>query len=127
MSSPQTMREALVAELIGDLDTLIARTEELKATLPRAADQAAQKIADSADAILKKVEQSSSQLRIDLTRDAAIIATSIQKSTGEAKAAAALVEKAGRRFALLALVTGLGGGILGGLLAGLAFAAHVFG
>lgn len=127
MSGPQTMREALIAELIGDLDTLITRTEELKAALPAAADKAADKVAGSADAMLGKIEQSASQLRADLARDAGIIAQTVQKAAGDAQAAAAVVDKAGRRFALLALVTGLCGGLLGGLLVGLASAVNIFG
>lgn len=125
MSGPQTMREALIAELIGDLDTLLTRTEEVKAALPLAADSAARGITAAGEKMLAQTEQSANRLRAELARDAGSIAETVKKAASEANTAATIVARGGQRFALLALLTGLAGGVVGGTLAGL-FAARYF-
>lgn len=127
MSSPQTMREALVAELIGDLDDLLARTEALKTSLPGAADDVAKKVTASGDGIILRIEKVGTQLLADLSHESKTISETMQRAASDASGAAAVVDRAARRFALLALVTGMCGGVVGGLLVGMALAGKVFG
>lgn len=85
MSGPQTMREALIAELIGDLDTLLTRTEALKTSLSGAADDVAKKLSATGDGIVLRIEKTGAQLLDDLSRDTKTINQQMQKAASAAR------------------------------------------
>jgi hypothetical protein len=107
----QTAREALIGELIGDVDTLLKRVDALGNALPDAAERSA-----------ARIEAAASRFKADIERDREAHLKALRQLAAEAKAAAWVVDGASRRFAALALLGGFGGGILGGALAGTLFA-----
>lgn len=119
-SSPQSMREALIAELIGDVDKLITRTEELKSTLPDQLKVASRTTTGELTAAGEK-------LRNDFLRDLERVKRELQQTAAEAKEAAQIVHGSARRFAVLAMAAGLFAGALGGLIAGLLAANYILG
>ena len=113
--APQTAREALIGELIGDVDALMARVDALRTALPDAADRSA-----------ARLEAAASRLRGELERAVEAHIKELRELTGEARAAARVVDGASRRFVAMALLGGVGGGILGGALAGVLLAQGLF-
>ncbi len=87
----QTAREALIGELIGDVDALIARADALRTVLPDAADRSA-----------ARLEAAANRLRAELERDGAAHLSELRHLTAEAKAAAWVVDGASRRFVAFA-------------------------
>ncbi|MGR0626563.1 hypothetical protein ACTZIH_25975 (plasmid) [Escherichia coli] len=125
MSGPQSMREALIAELIGDVDGLINRLEGLQSALPEAAEKSAAKVSAAGDSAVRNMTATGEKIRTDFIRDADSVLKALQKATGEAQAASRVVSGSAKRFAALALVVGLSAGIIGGVLAGM-LAAYYF-
>lgn len=107
----QTAREALIGELIGDVDALLARADALRTALPEAVGQSA-----------ARLEAAGGRLRVDFERDGEALLRELRAVAREAEMSARIVDGSGRRFLLFALVTGFAGGIFGGALAGLALA-----
>lgn len=123
MAGPQTTREALMAELLGDVGGLLDRMEALKVDLPELADDMAGKVkavGDSSAAGIKTASQQAASRIADTLE-------SVQIAAREAKAAAGVVTGSARRFALLALLTGVAGGAIGGALAAIALTGRLFG
>ena len=123
MAGPQTAREALLAELLGDVGGLLDRMEVLKVDLPEVADDAADKIkaagASSAAAIQSATDRAEVRIGDALS--------SLQTAARYAKAAATVVAGSARRFALLALLTGVAGGAVAGAVVALALSRSLFG
>jgi hypothetical protein len=126
MANVQTVREALVAELIGDVDTLLQRVEALRTTLPETGEAVAVQVKAAGMQAASDITGVSERLKADLARQAETLRHNLYAVTSEAHAAAQLVDGTARRFGRFALLAGFGGGILGGVLAGLALAAVVF-
>lgn len=122
MANMQTVREALVAELIGDVDALIQRVEALRATLPEAGDAAASKVHAAGTQVTSDIAGVAERLKVDLARQAETLRHNLYTATSEARAAAQVVDGTARQFGRFALLAGFGGGIFGGVLAGLALA-----
>lgn len=127
MNGPQTMRDALIAELIGDVDALLTRAETLRAALPDAAEKAASRVAAAGESAAQQIATNAERVRGELARDMETLLKGVQKVAGEASGAAKVVDRSGRRFALLALLTGLAGGVCGGVVAGLLAACYFLG
>ena len=127
MAGPQTAREALIAELIGDVDALIGRAEALHSALPDAAEKAASRVAGAGQNAADDIIQAATALRRELTAEGDTLLKGLQGATKEAQNAARVVDKSARRFGLMALLLGLAGGVIGGCLAGYALALHLLG
>lgn len=127
MAGPQTAREALIAELIGDVDALIGRAEGLHTALPAAADKAAARVEGAGRTAADDITEAATRLRRELTAEGETLLKGLQGATQEAQKAARVVDQSARRFALMALLLGLAGGVLGGCLAGFALAQHLLG
>lgn len=123
MAGPQTTREALLAELLGDVGTLLDRVEVIQAALPQQAEDGASRLASAGEAASTKIAGAADQARRDLSASLAEALEGVQKAATEASGAAAVVSGAAWRFALLALLTGLAGGALAGFIV----AGKVFG
>lgn len=120
---PGTLKEAFIAELMGDMglliedaEALIKSVEALKASLPRVGEQTVNQVTAAGD-----------KIRDGLARDAANLENVLSQISRETLAAAQVVDGSARRFQILALMAGLAGGVLGGLLIGFALANNVFG
>lgn len=118
MAGPQTAREALIAELIGDVDALIERAEVLQASIPAAADEAVRGIVDAGERVVAHLDDATKLLRADLARERAAALQPLQLASKAATDAAAAVTDGARRLATYALLTGLAGGALAGALVG---------
>jgi hypothetical protein len=122
VAGPNTAREALLAELLGDAGVLLDRMEALKVELPEVADDIERKVrsaGESSAALVRTAgEQAASQVGDTLE--------AVQSAAREARAAAAMVTGSARRFALLALLTGVAGGGVAGAIAALALSGALF-
>lgn len=127
MASPQTTREALIAELLGDVGVLLEKADELRAAFPAAADEAAARVRTASERALQEVATASVHLARELTAHQEKLLHGVQTAAKEAQVAAKVVDGHARRFALLALLAGLGGGVIGGVLGGLALSRYIFG
>ena len=127
MASPQTTREALIAELLADIAPLLDRADVLLASFPEAANAAATKVKAAGEQASRDFADNAQKVSRESVARHAELLEAIQKASADAKAAALIVDKGYKRFALLALLTGLCGGVVGGLLVGLAAATSVFG
>jgi len=125
MAGPQTAREALIAELIGDVDALIERAEILQKSIPAAADEAVHGIMASGERVVGQLNEATQLLRADLARERAAALQPLQLASKAATDAAAAVTDGARRLATLALLTGRAGGALAGALVGAAVAVLV--
>ncbi|HFD2218311.1 TPA: hypothetical protein ACF2KY_004836, partial [Escherichia coli] len=114
MAGPQTTREALIAELLGDVGVLIDKTDELRASFPAAADEAAAKVKAAGQRATEDVATAATQLTRDLATQTEKLLQGVQQAAREAQAAARVVDRSARRFALLATAMGLAAGIVGG-------------
>lgn len=111
MSGAQTVREALIAELLGDVDAIMARIEAMPATLAGAEDRVAATVAalnEAGDkyrlAVTAFTEQAKAELSEHLDRQQAKIAASrIEEQTAAIEEAARLAfrKEAGNEAAAL--------------------------
>jgi len=123
MADPRTKLDVIYQEVLGEVAELVTRLEQTAAKVAEAG-QAGEL---ARQAVSQAAAEAGRAFRRDLDKHSSTLLEGLQKAAGEAKAAAMVVDKAGRRFALLALVTGLAAGLVGGCLAGLAIARGVFG
>lgn len=114
MAGPQTTREALLAELLGDVGTLLDRVEAIQATLPQQVEDGASRLSSAGESAAVKIATAADQARSDFTLALTDTLKGVQKAATDAEAAAAVVSGAVVRFALLALLTGLAGGAIAG-------------
>lgn len=127
MAGPQTTREALMAELLGDVARLLDRVEALHTSLPVAADQSAARMAAAGEQAAGSITAAGERVRVDLGRQNETVLQAIQKAAKEAREAALVVNGSAQRFAFLVLLTGLGAGLVGGALGGLLLSWYVLG
>ena len=127
MAGPQTHREALIAELLGDVGELLDRAEALKTSLPSLAEQVAGKVRGAGETVAGSVNAAGDRLLLAFDQKAGAALQGVQKAGKEAQAAARVVDRAAWRFALLTAAVGLVAGILGGVLAALAIGHRLFG
>jgi hypothetical protein len=113
MVGPNTHREALIAELLGDVGDLLDRTEALKTSLPAAADAAMQKIKGAGDTMAANASMTGERFLTAFDERAAPLLRGIQQAAKEAGTAARVVDRASRRFLLLATLLGFLGGLFG--------------
>jgi hypothetical protein len=126
MAGPNTHREALIAELLGDVGELLDRAEALKGSLPTAVDTALGKVRSAGDAAAGGAAVAGERFLMTFDARATLLLRGVQKAAQEAQAAATVVDRASRRFIVLAAVLGLLCGAGGGALAYFAL-TRVFG
>lgn len=123
MAGPQTTREALMAELLGDVGALLDRTEALQAAMPAVADAAATQVYLAGEDAAKNIKVSADSFAALFADQRALIAKSMSEAAASINKSADLVEGNARRMATNALLAGLAGGAIAGLLGGVAAAA----
>ena len=123
MAGPQTTREALMAELLGDVGALLDRTEALQAAMPAVADAAATQVYLAGEDAAKNIKASADSFAALFADQRALIAKSMSEAAASISKSADLVEGNARRMATNALLAGLAGGAIAGLLGGVAAAA----
>lgn len=123
MAGPQTTREALMAELLGDAGALLDRVESLQAGLPAVADAAASQVYLAGEDAAKRIKASADETVALLVRQRELMAKPISEAAASISQSADVVEGGARRLATMAMLAGLAGGVLGGLIAGIATAA----
>jgi len=127
MAGPNTHREALIAEALGDLGDLLDKVEALKTALPLAVDAAAVKVRGAGETAAGSVNAAGDRFLTAFDQQAGTALKGVQAAARDAQGAARVVDKAAWRFAFLAGVTGLAAGALGGVLAALAISRGLFG
>lgn len=123
MAGPQTARDALIAELLGDVGALMDRTEALQAAMPAVADAAATQVYLAGEDAAKNIKASADLFAALFADQRALIAKSMSEAAASISKSADLVEGNARRMATNALLAGLAGGAIAGLLGGVAAAA----
>lgn len=132
-AGPTTAREALFHEAFGDLLGLVEQVEALKQDLPVVAQATVGQIDEAGRIAAGQVSASGRQAAQQvgtvakamieaLDRERVAWGAAADKQVSESRAAANLVAGAARKMAWMALAIGLGGGVIGGVLAGLALA-----
>lgn len=122
MRAPQTTREALIAELLGDIGALLDKSETLQSALPAVADNAATKIHLAGEAATNSIKQEADKFREMLSSERKLITEPIREAAKQTQHAADVVDAGARRLAFLSTLLGFIGGALGGLAAGLVVA-----
>lgn len=127
MAGPNTHREALIAEALGDLGDLLDRVEALKTALPAAVDAAAGKVRGAGETAAGSVNAAGDRVLTEFSKRAAGALDGMVVAAREAHKAAQVVDKAATRLALIAGAMGLAGGVIGGVLVALAISHKLFG
>lgn len=127
MAGPNTHREALIAEALGDLGDLLDRVEALKTALPAAVDTAAGKVRGAGETAAGSVNAAGDRVLTEFSKRAAGALDGMVVAAREAHKAAQVVDKAATRLALIAGAMGLAGGVIGGVLVALAISHKLFG
>lgn len=116
MPGANTHREALLAELIGDVQVLLDRVEALRTGLPAAVETAADQLGATVAQATASVNESGIGLSRAIDRQAKAALLGVQEAAQEASRAAAVVKGAGQRLvALLVVLALLAGGLAGAL------------
>lgn len=127
MAGPQTTREALIAELLGDLGALLDRAESLQKALPDVADVAATQIHLAGEGVATGIEaqarQHLQQLGELLGRERAALVDPISAASQATRAAADTLRDASHRITAKVVLLGMAAGALAGGVVGAAVAA----
>jgi hypothetical protein len=113
MVAPNTHREALIAELLGDVGALLDRAEALKTSLPAATEAAMRQVKNTGDTAAASATMAGERFLTAFDERASSLLRGLQQTAKEAGAAARVVNHASRRFLLLAALLGVLGGCLG--------------
>lgn len=116
MADPRTKLDIIYQEVLGDVSDLVGRAEALGQKLDGLSHGAAQASA----AVNAASVAATAKLRAEIEKTTTTAVERLQSVVKEATAAASVVDQAARRFALLALLTGVLGGAVGGTLAAIA-------
>lgn len=127
MAGPNTHREALIAELLGDVGDLLDRAEALKIALPAAVDTAVAKVRGAGETAAGSVNAAGDRFLTEFSKRASGTMDGMVIAAKESHKAAQVVDKAATRFALIAGAMGLAGGLIGGVLVALAISHKLFG
>lgn len=125
MAGPQTTREALMAELLGDVGALLDRTEALQAALPAVADAAATRVYLAGEDAAKNIKEAADEFAALLAKHQAQMAKPLRETSDAVNKAAMAVEGGSRRLATWAMLAGMAGGVVAGLVGGIAVAAFL--
>lgn len=96
MGPPQTTREALLAELLGDVAGLLERVEALHASLHATAEQSAARVAAAGEQAAGAIIAAGERVRADLGRQNDGVVQALQKVAREAREAAGVVNGSAR-------------------------------
>lgn len=118
MANVNTMREALIAELLGDVDTLTQRVEAVSNTLPDTLNEAETRLIEARKALAAVVDQSTTAARI-FDQRAKALESSVDGATHGFRAAAQAFRGAGRTLWLMVPVAVLAGACAGAIAAAL--------
>lgn len=123
MTGPRTTREALMAELLGDVGALLDRVEALQVAIPGVTDTAVKQVYLAGEEAANGIKAAAEQFATLLARERDQIAKPVSQAAASIRASADLVEGGARRLTTTALVVSLAGGALAGLIGGVAGAA----
>lgn len=131
MAGPQTTREALIAELLGDVGALLDRADAMQQALPGVADVAASQIHQAgkqvADGIDQQSRQHLQQLRELLEAERAALVAPITEAAKITRTAAETLHDSARRVTAKVLLLGMAAGALAGGIVGAAVASLLLG
>lgn len=116
MGGPTTTREALMAELLGDVGDLLDRVDALRASIPAASDAAVEAIRAQGEDIAATLQTAASDLQAERLRERAASKQELQTMTKTIAAAANAVTDGVQRSAIVAALIGAGAGALAGAL-----------
>ncbi|HRK48440.1 MAG TPA: hypothetical protein PK324_22615 [Nocardioides sp.] len=109
MAAPNTHREALIAELLGDVGAMLDRADDLQAAFPVAADAAAGKVRVAGEMAAGGVTAAGERFLSVFDQKAGTALQGVQEAAREAQEAARVVElergRDPRRRPLLVVVT----------------------
>jgi hypothetical protein len=123
MAGPQTTREALMAELLGDCGTILDRIEALQAAIPAVADAAATQVFIAGEDAAKNIKSAADSFAALLDGHRDQIVKPLREATVSMVKSADAVDGGARQLANKAMLCGMAGGVIGGLVAGIAVAA----
>ena len=121
-----TLREAMVAEALGELGDLLSRLEKVNETLPDATEKAISKIKTAMELASGNLTASGDKIIREFDEKIKHSLESIRQASKDTQSAASVVDRSAHRFAIFSAVIGFTSGILGGVLAALAFSNYFF-
>lgn len=125
MADPRTKLDIIYQEVLGEVSDLVGRLEVVSERLAEASDQCGRAGERSAEQIHQVTGAAASKLRVELDHAGDRLLSRVEKAADEAGRAAAVVHRSAQRFATLALIVGIAGGVIGGALAGWALSGAV--
>ncbi|WP_156955813.1 hypothetical protein [Solidesulfovibrio alcoholivorans] len=123
---PTTMREAMVAEVLGDIGNLLTRVESVNKALPDATEKAISKIRAALELASGDLTSSGERLTREFDVYLKESLGSIRQVSKDIQQAAKLVDKSSHRIAIYSAIIGFSTGIFGGILSALAFSNFFF-
>lgn len=118
MSGPNTAREALIAELLGDAGQLADRMDKLKEEIPAVVKAAEDRITRAGVGSAVQVSQAAKAASDQITRQIAVLTADLSNHVERITSAGEALASSSRHALLTALALGLvGGGVAGALVA----------
>lgn len=128
MAGPQTAREALIAELLGDVGALLDRLDMVKAGVPVAVDDALSRIMLAGEGAASRIEDQSAQMTRAIEAERELLSVSLRataKAGADIALAAQQVADSVSSAKRTSMLIGLAAGCLAGLIGGAAAAAMI--
>ena len=123
---PTTMREAMVAEVLGDIGNLLTRLENVSKSLPEATEKAISKIRAALELSSGDLTSSGEKITREFDIHLKESLGNIRQVSKDVQQAAKLVDKSAHRLAIYSAIIGFSAGMLGGVLSALAFSNFFF-
>lgn len=119
MAEPQTTREMLLAEILGDVNLAIDRIENLKQDLPIIAENAARQVGQSAKKASDDITISANQAKEGITHNVEALEKRLKKAQTSLNDAVEAMGANSTKNLLYGLLIGLMGGVAGGIMVAL--------
>jgi len=123
---PTTLREAMVAEALGELGDLLSRLEKVNETLPDSTEKSISKIRAALELASGNLTASGDKITKEFDAKLKESLENIRQVSKDTQNATRVVDRSAHRFAIFSAVIGFTSGILGGVLAALAFSNYFF-
>lgn len=117
MAGPQTTREALITELLGDIDGLLKKFDTISKELPKTGEEAAERIENAILRGCGKIEESSDNGLRKLNFEYHNQILKMQEVKSDIQLSADIVRGTSAKFLLLSIIIAIVFGFMGGIAA----------
>lgn len=121
---PTTMREAIAAEILGDINDILTRLEGVNKIFPESTEKTISKIKTAMELASGNLTASGDKITREFDAKLKESLANLRQVSKDTLKAASVVDRSAHRFALFSAIIGFASGILGGVLAALAFSNY---